>query len=31
MTLGVTGHYHSSELFDFSPLRTGRRSAGEGE
>ncbi len=31
MTLDVTGHYHRSELFDFAPLRTGQRSAGEGE
>ena len=31
MTLDVTGHYHRSELFDFAPRRTGRRSAGEGE
>lgn len=31
MTLDVTGHYHRPELFDFAPLRTGRRSAGEGE
>lgn len=31
MTLDVTGHYHRPELFDFRPLRTGRRSAGEGE
>jgi len=31
MTLDVTGHYHRPEMFDFRPLRTGRRSAGEGE
>jgi len=31
MTLDVTGHYHRPELFDFQPLRTGRRPAGEGE
>jgi len=31
MTLDVTGHYHRPELFDFRPLRTGRRNAGEGE
>lgn len=31
MTLDVTGHYHRLELFDFRPLRTGRRPAGEGE
>ena len=31
MTLDVTGHYHRPELFEFRPLRTGRRSAGEGE
>ncbi len=31
MTLDVTGHYHRPELFDFRPLRTGRRHAGEGE
>jgi predicted amidohydrolase len=31
MTLDVTGHYHRPELFDFKPLRTGRRPAGEGE
>jgi predicted amidohydrolase len=31
MTLDVTGHYHRPELFDFRPLRTGRRPAGEGE
>jgi predicted amidohydrolase len=31
MTLDVTGHYHRPEMFDFKPLRTGRRSAGEGE
>ncbi|CAN5576672.1 carbon-nitrogen hydrolase family protein [soil metagenome] len=30
MTLDVTGHYHRPELFDFRPLRSGRRSAGEG-
>ncbi len=30
MTLDVTGHYHRPELFDFRPLRTGRRPAGEG-
>ena len=28
MTLDVTGHYHRPELFDFRPLRTGRRPAG---
>jgi predicted amidohydrolase len=31
MTLDVTGHYHRPELFDFRPLRTGRRPAGEGD
>jgi predicted amidohydrolase len=31
MTLDVTGHYHRAELFDFRPLRTGRRHAGEGD
>ncbi len=31
MTLDVTGHYHRPELFEFRPLRTGRRPAGEGE
>ncbi len=31
MTLDVTGHYHRPELFDFKPLRSGRRNAGEGE
>ena len=31
MTLDVTGHYHRPELFDFRPLRSGRRPAGEGE
>ncbi len=31
MTLDVTGHYHRPELFDFRPLRTGKRPAGEGE
>jgi predicted amidohydrolase len=31
MTLDVTGHYHRPELFDFRPLRTGRRPAGEAE
>jgi predicted amidohydrolase len=31
MTLDVSGHYHRPELFDFQPLRTGRRHAGEGE
>ena len=30
MTLDVTGHYHRPELFDFRPVRTGRRPAGEG-
>jgi hypothetical protein len=30
MTLDVTGHYHRPELFEFRPLRSGRRSAGEG-
>ena len=30
MTLDVTGHYHRPELFNFQPLRTGRRPAGEG-
>ena len=30
MTLDVTGHYHRPELFDFKPLKTGRRPAGEG-
>lgn len=28
MTLDVTGHYHRSELFEFRPLRFGRRSPG---
>lgn len=31
MTLDVTGHYHRPELFDFGPLRTGKRDAGAGE
>jgi predicted amidohydrolase len=31
MTLDVTGHYHRPELFDFRPLRTGRRDAGAGD
>ncbi len=31
MTLDVTGHYHRPELFDFRPLRTGKRHAGEGD
>ncbi|HWH22804.1 MAG TPA: carbon-nitrogen hydrolase family protein [Allosphingosinicella sp.] len=31
MTLDVTGHYHRPELFDFRPVRTGSRPAGEGE
>ncbi len=31
MTLDVTGHYHRPELFDFRPLKTGRRHPGEGE
>lgn len=30
MTLDVTGHYHRPELFDFKPLLTGGRWAGEG-
>jgi len=30
MTLDVTGHYARTELFDFAPRRSGRRSAGEG-
>jgi predicted amidohydrolase len=30
MTLDVTGHYARTELFDFVPRRSGRRSAGEG-
>jgi nitrilase len=25
MTLDVTGHYHRAELFDFRPVRSGRR------
>jgi nitrilase len=29
MTLDVTGHYHRAELFEFRPLRSGRRSPGE--
>ncbi len=31
MTLDVTGHYHRPELFEFRPLRSGRRPAGEDE
>ena len=31
MTLDVTGHYHRPELFDFRPIRSGRRPAGVGE
>jgi nitrilase len=31
MTLDVTGHYHRPELFDFRPVRTGKRDAGAGE
>ncbi len=31
MTLDVTGHYHRPELFDFRPIRTGKRDAGAGE
>ncbi len=31
MTLDVSGHYHRPELFQFRPLSTGRRSAGEGQ
>lgn len=31
MTLDVTGHYHRPELFDFRPLRTGKRHSGVGE
>ena len=31
MTLDVTGHYHRAEMFEYRPLRTGRRPAGEGE
>ncbi|MDP9415101.1 MAG: carbon-nitrogen hydrolase family protein [Pseudomonadota bacterium] len=31
MTLDVTGHYHRPELFDFRPLKTGRRHPGDGE
>lgn len=30
MTLDVTGHYARTELFDFAPRRSGKRSAGEG-
>jgi nitrilase len=30
MTLDVTGHYHRQELFEFRPVRSGRRSSGEG-
>jgi nitrilase len=30
MTLDVTGHYHRPELFEFRPLPSGRRAAGEG-
>ncbi|CAN5649868.1 carbon-nitrogen hydrolase family protein [soil metagenome] len=30
MTLDVTGHYHRPELFEFRPVRSGRRHAGEG-
>jgi predicted amidohydrolase len=30
MTLDVTGHYHRPELFDFRPVRTGKRDAGTG-
>lgn len=31
MTLDVTGHDRRAELFDFRPLRTGGRPAGEGD
>jgi predicted amidohydrolase len=31
MTLDVAGHYHRPELFDFRPLPSGRRPAGEGK
>ncbi len=31
MTLDVTGHYHRKELFEFKPLRSGSRFAGDGE
>jgi predicted amidohydrolase len=30
MTLDVTGHYHRPELFDFRPIRSGKRDAGTG-
>jgi predicted amidohydrolase len=30
MSLDVTGHYHRPELFDFRPIRTGKRDAGTG-
>lgn len=30
MTLDVSGHYSRPELFDFRPLRSGRRPAGDG-
>jgi nitrilase len=31
MALDVTGHYHRPELFEFRPVRSGRRAAGVGE
>lgn len=31
MTLDVTGHYHRPELFEFHPIRRGKREAGAGE
>ncbi len=31
MTLDVSGHYHRAEMFDFRPLPSGRRPAGEGQ
>jgi nitrilase len=30
MTLDVSGHYHRRELFEFRPVRSGRRPAGDG-
>jgi predicted amidohydrolase len=31
MTLDVTGHYHRPELFEFRPIRTGKRDSGAGQ